>query len=477
MLRSKPYCFAFALAGLLALEACAPFHTATGPVSAGGAAQSNRYIVLFTDAQVPGDFQDRVAGLGGSVESSLGEIGMAIVAGLTEAAAAELASAPDIRGVEHDPVVRERTDHSDASGNLSRSVEAEGIGSPAAAGRPPWEASFYDRQWNMEAIHAREAWEAGHTGSTDVVVAIVDTGIDYLHPDLVGLVDLERSRSFVPEDEPVLAEKYPGRLPFSDLFWHGTAMADIVASNAEVLAGINKNVTLMAVKVADKASTFTAGRLITGIVYAANQGADVINVSMHYDVNKRENPATAIAFELAAAYALLKGALIVSISSNDNADLDNNGDVVRYPCEAYGVICASASGKADIRPVDPAGAFYSGYGSAVDVAAPGGSGPIVPDPLASGRLWLVCTSTPTDTTVPPVCRNKTAPVVSGFGTSGGAAHTSGLAALLVAQLGHNKPALIRARILQSVDDVGDPGTDPYFGRGRINIARALKLIP
>ncbi len=49
-------------------------------------------------------------------------------------------------------------------------------------------------------------------------------------------------------------------------------------------------------------------------------------------------------------------------------------------------------------------------------------------------------------------------------------------ALLVAQLGHGNPALIRARILQSADDLGEPGVDPYYGKGRVNVARALGLI-
>jgi len=62
------------------------------------------------------------------------------------------------------------------------------------------------------------------------------------------------------------------------------------------------------------------------------------------------------------------------------------------------------------------------------------------------------------------------------GTSFAAPHVAGLAALLVAQLGHGNPALIRARILQSVDDLGEPGVDPYYGKGRVNVARALGLI-
>ena len=69
------------------------------------------------------------------------------------------------------------------------------------------------------------------------------------------------------------------------------------------------------------------------------------------------------------------------------------------------------------------------------------------------------------------------PLSGGIGTSWAAPHVAGLAALLVAQLGHGNPALIRARILQSADDLGEPGIDPYYGHGRINVARALGVLP
>jgi subtilisin family serine protease len=89
---------------------------------------------------------------------------------------------------------------------------------------------------------------------------------------------------------------------------------------------------------------------------------------------------------------------------------------------------------------------------------------------------MPCTTTPSATTRRPECRARQ-PVGQSAGTSFAAPHVAGLAALLVAQLGHGNPALIRARILESADDLGKPGTDPYYGKGRINVARAFGVLP
>jgi subtilisin family serine protease len=403
------------------------------------------------------------------------------VTGLTEAAAAELAAEADIRAVERDVVMTMPDDGLEAADAFAEQTASEVL-ALADATASPTSATFYARQWNLRAVFAPEAWAVGHLGSRDVVVAILDTGIDYLHPDLVGLVDLERSRSFVPED--VIPARYAGRLQISDLFWHGTAVAAVVASNAKVLAGVNRYVTFLAVKIADSTFRTSAGRLLSGIVYAADQGADVINISTGLERDKSENPGIVAAFERAVNYAFRKGALLVSVPFNDAADLDHNGDSVRFPCEAAHVICASATGPTGAAVVNgpwenvDARAPYSAFGrSAVDVAAPGGAG--LPAPFR--RVWVPCTTTPTATTGAPACRSGPAPrVAQGQGTSFAAPHVAGLAALLVAQLGHGNPALIRARILESADDLGEPGVDPYcrpvFMERDASTSRALGLI-
>jgi len=434
---------------------------------------SGRYVVLFTTDHVPADLAERVAMLGGAVETSLDSIGVATVTGLSDAAALELVADPDVQNVEPDVVMGLTADA--AGDELASELLAP---ADVNASTSPTSAQFYARQWNMRAVFADRAWAAGFLGSRDVVVAIVDAGIDYLHPDLVGLVDLGRSRSFVPEEDVEVATRFPGRLPISDLNYHGTAIASIIASNGKVVAGINQNVTLIAVKVWNRSLVGSASRFLSGLVYAADQGADVINVSGEYIRDKSDNGGIVAAFNRAANYIFRKGALLVTAAGNDSTDLDHDGDQVRLPCQSPHAICVSGTGPTAAGGINgpwynvDARAPYSGYGrSAIDVAAPGGAGEVG----QFRRVWVPCTTTPTETTPAPACRAHQA-VAQTRGTSFAAPHVAGLAALLVAQLGHGRPALIRAQILQSADDLGEPGVDPYYGKGRINVARALGII-
>src|SRR5256886_2485098 len=164
---------------------------------------------------------------------------------------------------------------------------------------------------------------------------------------------------------------------------------------------------------------------------------------------------------------------------------DHDRDQVGLPCEAPNAICVSATGPIAAKSVNgpwdnvDASALYTGYGrSVVSVAAPGGQR------FTNTRVWVPCLTTPSSTSpaacrIPPMCPKPSAGTClnQGIGTSFAAAHTSGLAALLVQQLGHGNKTLIRERILQSADDLGELGTDPYYGRGRITVAGALGLRP
>src|SRR5438876_6116516 len=320
MNRSRSNIVALAAVAALALQGCHDQSTPTAPAarilaaSVTPADPAGRHLVVFTAGRVPADFGERAAQLGGVVGASLDSIGVAAVTGLSDGAAAELAAGTDIRAVEPDVAMPLPNEDVAADGAAADEAVSEAL-APADATASPTTARLYARQWNLRAVFAPEAWAAGHLGSRDVKVAIVDTGIDYLLPDLAGLVDLAHSTSFVPED--VIPTRYAGRLPFSDLFWHGTAVASVLASNATVLAGVNRYGTLLAVKVVDSTFRTSAGRLLTGIVYAADQGVDVINLSNGVQRDKSENPGTVAAFERAVNYAFRKGALLVSVPFSD----------------------------------------------------------------------------------------------------------------------------------------------------------------
>lgn len=104
---------------------------------------------------------------------------------------------------------------------------------------------------------------------------------------------------------------------------------------------------------------------------------------------------------------------------------------------------------------------YTNFGrSAIDVAGPGGTG----TPGQPTTVWLVCSQVTQVTTAPQrPCRTGDRLIWSSTGTSFGAAATSGLAALLVSTMGKGRPEQIEAAIRHSADDLGDPGTDPYYG--------------
>ena len=471
----------------LALQGCndppAPTELAAHEMLAASltpAEHTGRHIVLFAAERMPHDFVERVERLGGTVWQSLDSIGVGVVDDLSPSAAAILAADADVRAVE--PDVTFQLDGEDALDAEPADITAETLRTAATAF--PTAATLYPRQWNMRAIRADAAWDSGYLGSPDVKVVILDTGIDYLHPELQGLVDLSLSRSFVPAEDSVVDRLYPGRDHVTDLFWHGTAMAATVASNAKRLAGVTQHVTLIAVKVADRFAVTTMAAGLAGILYAADLGADVMNVSGGIGFDKSENPGLIAAYLRALNYAWRKGVLVVGVAGNDTLDRDHNRDRVALPCEAPNAICISATGPTIAQSINgpwddvDASALYTSYGrSAVSVAAPGGQR------FTNTRVWVPCLTTPSPTSpaacrVAPMCPKPSLGTClnQGIGTSFSAAHTTGLAALLVQQLGHGKPAQIRERILQSADDLGQPGTDPYYGRGRINVARALGLI-
>lgn len=429
--------------------------------------EPSRHLVLFHGTGVPAGFAGEVERLGGTVALAHAS-GFGVVEGLTADGAVALGRTRGVSRVDLDADLSERRP------DMPLEPE-EGTESPTA----PQTAFFFSRQWNMRAIDADDAWKAGRLGSPAVTVAVLDTGVDYLHVDLRGRVDLQRSRSFLPIEDDLVRQLFPTRLPITDLGYHGTHVAATISSNAIAAAGVTSQVNIMALKICyGNEYRTTTGALIRGcpssatfaaIAYAVDNGADVINMSLGGVFSKAGNGEYVGYLNKLFNHARARGVTTVVSAGNEEIDLDHDGNAYKTYCSTPSTICVSATGPTGATTVngpftDPnAPASYTNYGrSAINVAAPGGN--VVP-------VYAACSSS---SLAVPTCRLSPSYIVGLGGTSMAAPHVSGLAALLVEDYGRN-PARIKTRMQQTATDLGQRGTDPFYGKGLINVARALGL--
>lgn len=492
----------FSVASLLtaiALAACST-DVAVAPMKAPksvrlavfSAAEAGNYVVLMHGKGISKDFMQAVAKLGGKVEWSHPEVGLATVSGLTSAAAAELASISRVADVQPDIQIGLDTPLTAAE------ADASDIGDPSISSvANPAGAARYGFQWNMRFIGANDAWAAGKLGSAAVTVAILDSGLDYNIADLNGLVDLARSTSFVLSDNAIRATYFPLRNDVTDFNGHGTNVASQVSSKAVALAGVTSKTTLIGVKVLGWNGAGSSTNVLKGVLWAADHGANVVNMSLGGEFNKAVGGGYNSVINRVFNYAKQKGMLIVVAAGNAQppdyipVDLQHNGDQYVTYCDAPHVICVAAVGPTTYSATSvpqfngDVPAWYSYYGrSAISVAAPGGnyspvaSPPVSVWPWGSGvasYVWSYCPkdliASFTTAGVPVLTACAAGNRISGYiGTSQAAPHVAGLAASLMAELGTGDPQVIKQIIELSSDPI-----DPAYGRGRINVKNALGL--
>ncbi|MGH2773606.1 MAG: S8 family serine peptidase [Actinomycetota bacterium] len=282
---------------------------------------------------------------------------------------------------------------------------------------------LFGHQWALEKIRGEQAWSASRGDSS--VVAVVDTGVDFGHPDLAG----KQAASFD------CFQKNPCIAASGDANGHGTAVAGIIgaANNTEGIAPVAPGARIMSVKVLNENGAGSIDDVARGIETAADNGAGVINLSLAGSPGEPIvlldllqlclGPCTPTAekqrFQAAVNYAAARGSLIVAAAGNDNG-LDS------FYSEIENVLVVGATTRED------AVAPYSSSGA--EIFAPGGAfgGPC-------GDHVEACVLT----TVP-----------GGYaafqGTSFAAPHVSGIAALLRGSL---SPGQIVARILETADPI------------------------
>jgi serine protease len=309
---------------------------------------------------------------------------------------------------------------------------------------------FYKYQWNFASfekaggVDAEAVWNIT-TGDSSVVVAVIDTGIAYENyqsygqaPDLAGTC-FKSGYDFVNNDDRA-----------NDDNGHGTHVAGTIAGTTNDgygVAGLAHGVCLMPIKVLGADGGGTVDAVAKGIRFAADNNANVINLSLG-----GSSPSRAI--EDALAYAHGKGVTIVAATGN------NNG-AVSYPA-AYDnyVIAVGATAYGGVR------ANYSNYGNSIDVVAPGGDGN---DRNRDGYVDGILQQTLVSGTLNSFGYHFYT------GTSMATPHVAAAAALLLSVKPSLSPAQIQALLEETAHDLGSAGFDQYYGHGLINIKEALLL--
>ena len=286
------------------------------------------------------------------------------------------------------------------------------------------------------------AWDRT-IGLPQVIIAILDTGVDLTHEDLykgIWINPGEVPGNGVDDDGNGFVDDVNGwdfadndNLPDDD-YGHGTHVAGIAAArinNAVGVAGMAGIATIMPVDVFPSSAYGTYEDLIRAIIYATDNGADVINMSLGATSYSRGEQA-------AVDYAWAHGVVVVAAAGNTGRTSDH------YPAAHAHAIAVAATDAYDNL------AGFSTRGDFVDVAAPGIG------------VWSTYRG------------NRYG---SMSGTSMATPHVSGLAALILSLNPNLTPDEVRALIEVNADDLGAPGWDPEFGHGRINAARALAAVP
>ncbi|MEV6596166.1 S8 family peptidase [Actinoplanes sp. NPDC051346] len=275
-------------------------------------------------------------------------------------------------------------------------------------------------QWDFGKLRTATAWQRS-TGA-GVTVAVIDSGVEASHPDLAGNVlpgiDLVAGTSGVS----------------SDPNGHGTHVAGTIAAvtgNGTGISAIAPDARILPVRALNASGSGVMSDVATGIVYAADQGAQIINMSLGA-------PNQVASVTNAIAYARSRGVVVVAAAGNYRT----NGSPTMWPAADPGVIAVASTDSTDT---------YSGFsnrGSYVDVAAPG-----------TGILSTV-----------PVARGGYAYY---SGTSMASPHVAAVAALLKGADSALTPDEIEQALTGTATDLGAAGWDADYGHGRINPVDAL----
>ncbi len=320
----------------------------------------------------------------------------------------------------------------------------------------------YADQWALQRIGYSES-----TNGAPVIVAIIDTGLDYTHPDFSRdnlWFNAQERLNGIDDDENGYVDDVVGwnfvennNNPW-DRVGHGTHIAGIIASasnNDSGIAGLNPNARIMPLKALNFLGRGRSDQIAAAIHYAIDNGARVINLSLgSAQVSQVERSAVRRAVNASVVVVVAAGTASRDTSESGMADLP-------------GVLTVAASDPADQR------AEFSNWGRAIDITAPGVD---ILSLRARGSDFIYLS------TADPAKRATAfvGPDIQYYrasGTSFAAGFVSGLASLMISTNANLSGEQVRRMILHSARDIGAVGVDSATGYGLINVSNALAADP
>jgi subtilisin family serine protease len=391
-----------------------------------------RILVRFSAGATSAERERAIASVGGTADRVIDAIGVTRVA-------LPIASRDDQTGLTalrlaRDPAVV--------------SVEPDSTGSVQFAPNDSLyltDPSFGLGQWGLRKARVDQAWDVTR-GSSGVIVAVIDTGIDTSHPDLVGVA--LPGALFLTSPDPQCTPVSAGSIV--DDNGHGTHVAGLIAANAnngQGVAGVAFGVRVLPIKALDCQGSGLLSDVASSVIWAVDHGARIINISLG-------SSAAQSTLQDAIRYAVARNVLVVTAAGNCGVASTRCGSVnePQYPGAYPEAFAVGATDPNDLR------ASFSNVNGYVALSAPG------------SRIW---STTPTYPTT--LSRNNpgTTSYAAFSGTSQASPFVAGVAALLLSKDPTLSPTQVADRLRAGADDLGAPGVDPEFGAGRVNALRAV----
>jgi subtilisin family serine protease len=430
--------------------------------AASAMAADGRYVILMKGNKISKNLEANIEAAGGTLVNTMPQVGIAIATSSNENFAG---AARNIKGVANAGLV--------GAWSLPNTTNLE-VALPEPAG-PTANDTYFNNGWlwGIDRVGAPAAWANGHTGSHDTVVAVIDTGVAWNHPDLTqNVVDVQCITSVMH------CNPYPG---YSN---HGTHVAGTIAAAFDQLAivGVAPDVGIAGYNVFEIIDgcgfcAYSDSRW-TAMIDAADNGYQVLSMSLGGYVElggpgSNETAAYIQAEKKVANYVKRQGSMMVASAGNDG--VNTNGGLMHVPGDIPQMVNVSATGIQPIPRYPAEGsfdilAFYSNSGAATDIAGPGGDcGEVASCSGADvngywyGEFFIWSTIAFVD----PICA-ATYDCPLGYGASAGTSmatpHVSGVAALIFDANPGIGPGEVKDILKSSAENIGSRQS---FGAGMV----------